>query len=94
MVVWDSVLDEFRFTHPSIREYLELQDDYSFTKKHTLALERCLDVYLFESVTPTDSTIEQVDGNYWSTSEQNEIFRNYADIYWPLHYKIVQDNLE
>jgi ankyrin repeat protein len=94
MVVWDSVLDEFRFTHLSVREYLELQDDYSFTKIHTLALERCLDVYLFESVTSTDSTIEQGDGNYRSIAERNEIFRNYADIYWPLHCKIVQDNLE
>lgn len=94
IVVWDSVLDEFRFTHLSVREYLELRDDYSFTKIHTLALERCLDVYLFESVTSTDSTIEQANGNYRSIAERNEIFRNYADIYWPLHCRIVQDNLD
>ena len=80
MVVLD-VLDEFRFAHLSVREYLELQEDYSLVKTNTLALERCLDVYLIELSTRTESAIEQ-----------NNIFQRYADVYWPLHYRTVQDS--
>ena len=82
LVVIDSEQQVFRFAHQFVREYLLNRRDYSVVEQHALATERCLDVYLAEawpsSITP-------------NIVHQNSILKPYARMYWPVHYKYVDD---
>ena len=82
LVVFDSEQQSFRFAHQSVREYLLKQAQYAAAEQHTLATERCLDVYLTEWL--EDSVARTME-------EQNKIFRHYAEVYWLVHYKHVED---
>jgi len=81
MVVLDLELDVFRFAHLSVREYLESRGDYTLSNVHALALERCLDTYTYRlsRTPPVDSIVKQ-----------NNIFRPYSTLYWPIHYQSLQ----
>ncbi len=82
LVVFDSEQQSFRFAHQSVREYLLKQAQYTAAEQHTLATGRCLDVYLTEWL--EDSVARKME-------EQNEVFKHYAEVYWPVHYKYVED---
>ena len=81
-VVFDFEQQSFRFAHQSVREYLLKQAQYTATEQHMLATGRCLDVYLTEWL--EGSVARKME-------EQNEIFKHYAEVYWPVHYKHVED---
>jgi len=76
MVILDAELDVFRFAHLSVREYLEGRSDNINMEAHALAVERCLDTYLFELASRPRSEM---------TDEHNSVFRPYATQYWPVH---------
>ncbi len=82
LVVFDSEQQSFRFAHQSVREYLLKQGQYTAAEQHTLATGRCLDVYLTEWL--EGSVARKME-------EQNEVFKHYAEVYWPVHYKHVED---
>jgi ankyrin repeat protein len=78
MVVLDEEIETFRFAHLSVREYLEGRGDYTKIEIHTLALDRCVDSYISELRLQTKLAIDQ-----------NNIFRPYATLYWPVHCQTV-----
>lgn len=78
MVVLDKELEIFRFVHLSVREYLESRGDYTEIETHTLALERCVDIYISE-LRPQPKLV----------IEQNDVFRPYATLYWPVHCQTI-----
>ena len=80
LVVIDSEQRTFRFAHQSVREYLLGKSEYTVMRQHALATERCLDVYLTEP-SPTHRVSRRV--------HQNNILKNYAGAYWPVHYTYV-----
>ena len=83
LVVFDCEKRLFRFAHQSVREYLLNKSQYAAVEQHTLATERCLNVYL----------TEWMEGSQFSNmQQQNEILKPYAEIYWPVHYKHVEDS--
>ena len=78
LVVSDAELDIFRFAHLSVREYFDGRGDYTKFEMHSFAAERCLDTYL--------------DKNFPKpTISQNKILKSYATEYWPIHYKVVEN---
>ncbi len=82
LVVMDSEKGVFRFAHQSVRDYLLSRQEYTVAEQHALATERCLDVYLAESglgsITP-------------KMAQQNHVLKPYAEVYWPVHYKYIED---
>jgi len=82
LVVMDSEKGVFRFAHQFVRDYLLGRQEYTAVEQHVLATERCLDVYLTESwpgfITP-------------KLMQQNHILKPYAKVYWPVHYKYIED---
>ena len=85
LVVFDSEHSKkksVRFAHQSVREFLLKLPEYQAAELHMLASERCLDVYLFES---------SESSNAREMERQNEILKRYARVYWPVHYKYVED---
>lgn len=82
LVVLDSEQKTFRFAHQSVREYLLGKSEYTVMEQHALATKRCLDVYLTE---PSPSS------RVPRTQPQNNILKDYAEAYWPVHYKYIED---
>lgn len=82
LVIIDPEQKVFRFAHQSVREYLLSRPEYTIVEQHALATERCLDVYLAESW-PGSITPKMV--------QQNHALKPYAKVYWPAHYKYVED---
>ena len=82
LVVLDSEQNTFRFAHQSVREYLLGRSEYTVMRQHALATERCLDVYLNQP-SPGSSVLRSV--------KQNDILKDYAEVYWPVHYKYTGD---
>jgi len=82
LVVVDSKKRVFRFAHQSVREYLQRRQEYTEKEQHSFATVRCLDVYLAE-LSPASLGPNLV--------QQNRVLKSYAEIYWPLHYKYVED---
>ena len=82
LVVLDSEQKTFRFAHQSVREYLLGKSEYTVIGQHALATKRCLDVYLTE---PSPSS------KVPRTVSQNNILKDYAEAYWPVHYKYIED---
>ena len=83
LIVFDSEQDIFRFAHQSVREYLMKESRYTTVEQHTLAIERCLEIYLTKLLQ---------DPITWQTKRQNAILKRYAEIYWPVHYKYAEDS--
>ena len=82
LVVLDTEQNVFRFAHQSVREYLLSRAEYTFVEQHASAAERCLDVYLAQAHPGFAESNEIV---------QNDIFKPYAMICWPIHYKYAED---
>ena len=80
LVVFDSEQAIFRFAHQSVREYLLKRPHYTATEQHALVTERCLDVYLTDSL--HGSIARKME-------RQNDALKPYAEVYWPVHYKNV-----
>ena len=78
MVVLDVELDIFRFAHLSVREYLEGREGYTEIETHTTALERCIDIHVSEPRQLSELKLKQ-----------DNIFRPYAILYWPIHCQSV-----
>lgn len=55
-VVSDTELNVFRFSHLSVREFLEAKDEYRPDKTHALAVEGCLRYLSTSVVTKRDAT--------------------------------------
>ena len=83
LVVFDPEKRLFRFAHQSVREYLLKQPQYAAVEQHTRAAERCLDVYLNK---PLKGSVAQ------KMKRHNDILKPYADVYWPVHLKHVDDS--
>ena len=82
LVIIDLELDVFRFSHQSVREYLQHRNDYVAAESHALALKRCLRVYLTGAVSksPIISTV----------GPREDLLRPYARLYWPTHYQAAE----
>jgi len=82
LVILDSKQRTFRFAHQSVREYLLAKSEYTVIEQHALATERCLNVYLNEP-SPGSGVPTSV--------QQNDILKDYAEVYWPVHYKYIEE---
>ncbi|KAL8743666.1 MAG: hypothetical protein Q9190_004010, partial [Brigantiaea leucoxantha] len=78
LVIKDAEQDAFRFAHQSVREYLLKRSEYAPLEQHHFATDRCLDVYLAEEFPHHEASM---------MASQNEIWKSYAQLYWPVHYK-------
>ena len=83
LVILDSKQRNFRFAHQSVREYLLAKSEYTVIEQHALATERCLNVYLNE-LSPGSGVPTSV--------QQNDILKDYAEVYWPVHYKYIEED--
>lgn len=86
LVVLDSESEVFRFAHPSVREYLVKRPGYTSVEQHALATKICLAVYLTKDA-PSREDARGIEKN---TLDR---LRSYSKIYWPLHYKYVDDSI-
>lgn len=77
LVIWDAKLDVFRFSHLSVREYLENRMDYASSCLHRVAIKDCLK---FCKIKYQDI----VDRGRGENS--SSIFLDYAATYWAVHY--------
>ncbi|CZR51502.1 uncharacterized protein PAC_01379 [Phialocephala subalpina] len=76
LVVLDTELDVFRFTHLSVREFLERRPDFSPKLTHATAAEICLNTLLTRD---------------WLSSEitwQKPTLYQYATLYWASHTEL------
>jgi len=75
LVILDPAMNDFRFAHLSVREYFENHRGYSVTNAHSMATERCLNLFIYDLEYATNSNPE---------------FRLYAMLYWPAHFRYVE----
>jgi ankyrin repeat protein len=75
-VVVDEESDVFRFTHLSVREYLETREEYSIAKCHATAAVRCASLSLDDTTKVETSEKPAADD-----------FARYSLVFWPLHYR-------
>ena len=80
-VVLDLEQGVFRFAHLSVLEYLEARSEYGLFETHSLAFERCLDVYMTASI---GSEREEL------TIQQNRTLKPYAELFWAVHYRNIE----
>ena len=80
LVVQAKVSDRsvFEFAHYSVREYVSKMEQYSPSKCHAVVLKGCLRALNATSVVPKQNG---------DTSETQNLFLEYALLYWPLHYE-------
>ena len=57
MVVLDTELDLFRFAHLFVREYFRCRGDYTDVDTHMLAVERCVNTYVYKSDSTSTATV-------------------------------------
>ncbi|CAG5138755.1 uncharacterized protein ALTATR162_LOCUS433 [Alternaria atra] len=87
LVVEDKELGIFRFSHQSVREYLEERPDYAVLDINAVAAQICLS-YLTKlklvgrSIRGTVSTVPK---NFDPLSEGKHNLHDYAALFWPLH---------
>jgi hypothetical protein len=91
MVVFDSTLDTFQFSHLSVREFLKMRPEYTVTATNSLAAETCLLGLL--SVVDNAATkkflSEQEQPSIGSTYSHE--LRSYSTIYWATHCQLAAD---
>ena len=78
LVVDDSDSGMFRFSHLSVREYFEAEENYQPSTQHLVAAERCLkmvETSLLSRALTQDLT------------PAKEAFKKYAFLNWPTHYQ-------
>ena len=85
LIVQDNELDIFRFSHLSVREYLERRVEYSQIEANTTVAEICLSHLLKR---------KDFEGDGERTWEWNMVFSldDYATFYWPLHCQLSGEN--
>jgi ankyrin repeat protein len=69
LVVFDGGLEIFRFAHPSVHDFLSLQEGYGHDA-HCKALDTCLDVWSGLSI-PSDHPLYEYATVYWPLHLQN-----------------------
>ncbi|KAI9856843.1 MAG: hypothetical protein M1824_005216 [Vezdaea acicularis] len=84
-VILDSELNVFRFVHLSVREFLETRMEFSISNTNALVLQRCIDLYLFESVERLPGPKDEQD----SIRKENRVLGSYATLFWPAHYQVI-----
>ena len=86
LVVFDSMLDTFRFAHLSVREFLEKQTDYATATVNGLAGKLCLLQLISASPMPAVESFLLKQGMpiEKDTNRQN-ILHSYTAVYWPVH---------
>ncbi|KAH6679762.1 hypothetical protein B0J14DRAFT_559066 [Halenospora varia] len=72
LVVYDDVLNRFRFAHLSVQEYLESLEAYAWPAVTALAAENCLSWLLSKQARPPSTTGEVS-------------FSNHVDAFWPTY---------
>ena len=82
-VVHDAELDVFRFSHLSVREYLEDMEPYQLESCHAFAAEYCLKV-LTSSLDNSLEVLTGLDG--WLGTYALKV-DDYVCLYWPHHLK-------
>src|SRR5947209_4422913 len=82
MIVFDSVLDTFRFAHLSVREFLEKRLEYTSAAVNALAAKTCL-LELLSAVDhqPTKHFLSE-QGCVLSHLAHSHDFSSYSTIYW------------
>ena len=89
-IVFDSHLDTFRFSHLSVREFLEQKSDHSDSTSNALAAEVTLWTVL--STGSNNATINLLLELGWNANTNNlENLCMYADIYWAEHCKSAKE---
>jgi hypothetical protein len=83
IVILDTELDIFCFAHLSMHKYLEGREDYSASKMHVIVLDRCLDTYLNQTRRVPLQPL---------AVEHNESLLPSSAIYWPAHYRLLDEN--
>ena len=68
----------FEFAHYSVREHISKMDEYTPSKCHVVALKGCLQ-FLNSTFTRSKKSND--------LTEAQKLFRDYALLYWPLHYE-------
>jgi hypothetical protein len=76
LVVMDTELDVFRFTHLSVREFLESRQDFAPSITHATAAEICLNTlltrdWLSSEITWQKATLYQYATLYWASHIEN-----------------------
>lgn len=84
LVVLDHELDCFRFAHVSVRDFFDGQTGFENDTVHTMAVDRCLDLYSME---PLDC----VRGSYGPF--QSKPCFEYAARYWIVHYSCIKQRV-
>ena len=94
-VVHDAGLDVFRFSHLSVREYLESTEHYQFGSCHAFAAEYCLRTLTSDLGINQTHLNDDEDCVVDSLADDSGVDR-YVCIYWPHHLKQggVQRHLE
>ena len=86
LVVHDAELNIFRFSHLSVREYLESTEYYDLERCHAFAAEYCLRILTYDL---------HIDQTHWKDDEVYDVksladdsgVDRYVCIYWPRHLK-------
>ena len=84
-VVIDDELDIFRFTHLSVREFLESQETYGLERSHAFAAQCCFR-YLSRS-----TLLEKISILNDREEVFLEYFHEYASFHWPIHLRESSD---
>ena len=80
LVKTDHYANVFAFTHPSVREHLAKQPEYSESDCHLAAADRCLRMIIVAT-----SSVSRL-------SDSQARLYQYAKLYWPLHYQRIDFN--
>jgi hypothetical protein len=78
LVVYDEELDQFRFAHLSVREYLDGRQGYSSREINALAAEQCLRYLLLSD----ERKLEHLDLEDPSQARGKLSFEGHADVTW------------
>jgi nucleoside-triphosphatase THEP1 len=78
LVIYDEELDQFRFAHLSVREYLDGRQGYSPREINALAAEQCLRYLLMSN----ENKVENLDLGDPSQVRGKLSFETHADITW------------
>jgi hypothetical protein len=80
LVVWDEVIDCFRFAHLSVQEYFHSQVEYNTTRVNEMASTRCVNVFISEASLKPNS-----EGQLRHEAVGDSNFRTYAIRHWHHH---------
>ncbi len=91
MIVFDKTLDTFRFTHLSVREFLEKRPEFSNTATNSLAAVICLSELLSAVGNSRTERLLSKQGQPLSDSKCSHILTPYSTIYWARHCQLAAE---